>query len=169
MKKKFETNVAIEIPKTKLHEPLLPWKLSEDEVGQIGPKDGDYKAVISGTPPLRTRGIFLILLVVTIFGITTYMISNAVVENERIRASMIKKDGELSLMHLNLEKTAADRDAVNKNMAQLEKKLNDLTAQKQLFASVIESLTKKGEEAEIQAAPQNPQADIANAAPQAGQ
>lgn len=169
MKKKFETNVAIEIPKTKLHEPPLPWKLSEDEVGQIGSIDSDYRAAISGTPPLRTRGIFLILLVVTIFGITTYMISNAVIENERIRSSMIKKDGELSLMHLNLEKTAADRDAVNKNMAQLEKKLNDLTAQKQLFASVIESLTKKGEEAEILTPSQAVQTNIAAVSPQTGQ
>lgn len=169
MKKKFEANVATEIPKTKLHEPALPWKLSEDEVGQIGSKDSDYKAVIAGTPPLRTRGIFLILLVVTIFGITTYMISNAVVENEHMRSNVVKKDGELSLMHANLEKVAADRDAVNKNLTQLEKKLNDLAAQKQLFATVIESLTKKGEEAEIQAAPQSPQADIANMAPQAGQ
>jgi len=169
MKKKFEDNVATEIPKTKLHEPSLPWKLSEDEVGQIGSKDGDYKAVISGTPPLRTRGIFLILLVLTIFGITTYMISSAVIENERMRSNMIKKDGELSLVHVNLEKAAADRDAANKNMAQLEKKLNDLTAQKQLFTSVIEILTKKGEEPEDKAAPQAAPTDIANAAPQAGQ
>jgi len=169
MKKKFETNVATEIPKTKLHEPELPWKLSEDEVGTIGSKDGDYRAVIAGTPPLRTRGIFLILLVVTIFGITTYMISNAVVENERMRSNMIKKEGELSLIHTSLEKAAADSYAANKNMAQLEKKLNDLTAQKQLFASVIESLTKKGEEAEIVTPSQAVQTDIVNASPQAGQ
>ena len=57
MKKKFESNVATEIPKTKLHEPSLPWKLSEDEVGQIGPKEGDYRAVIAGTPPLRTEDV----------------------------------------------------------------------------------------------------------------
>lgn len=169
MKKKFEDNVATEIPKTKLHEPALPWKLSEDEVGEIGSKDGDYKAVIAGTPPLRTRGIFLILLVVTIFGITTYMISNAVVENEQMRSNMAKKDGELSLMHGNLEKVAADRDAVSKNLAQLEKKLNDLTAQKQLFASVIESLTKKGEEADVVTSSQVTQSDVTNAVPQAGQ
>lgn len=169
MKKKFETNVATEIPKTKLHEPALPWKLSEDEVGQIDSKENDYKAVIAGTPPLKTRGIFLILLVVTIFGITTYMISNAVVENERMRSNIVKKEGELSLMQGSLEKVAADKDAMNKNLAQLEKKLNDLTAQKQLFASVIESLTKKGEEADIQTSPQAAQSDAVNATPQSGQ
>ena len=154
MKKKFETNVATEIPKTKLHEPALPWKLTEDEVGQIGSKDDDFRAVISGTPPLKTRAPFLILLVLTIFGITIYLISNAIVENTKIRANMAKKEGELSLVQLNLMKAVAEKEAVNKNSAQLEKKVSDLTAQKQLFASVIESLTKKGEEIDpVPAAP----------------
>ena len=146
MKKKFEANVAVEIPKTKLHEPSLPWKLSEDEVGRAGSKDDDFKAAISGTPPLKTRAPFLILLVVTIFGITTYLISSAIIENEKIRGNIAKKESELSLTQMNLVRAVAEKEAVNKNWAQLEKKVSDLTAQKQLFASVIESLTKKGEE-----------------------
>ena len=154
MKTKFETNVATEIPKTKLHEPNLPWKLTEDDVGQIGPKDDDFKAAMSGTPPLKTRAPFLILLVIAVFMITAYLISNAIMENERMRGNIAKKDGELSLAQLNLMKAVAEKEAVNKNSAQLEKKVSDLTAQKQLFASVIESLTKKGEEVDaVPAAP----------------
>ncbi len=154
MKQKFETNVASEIPKTKLHEPELPWKLSEDEVGQIGARDDDFRATISGMPPLKTRAPFLILLVVTIFGITTYLVANAIVENEKIRNNIVKKDSELSLVQMNLIRAVAEKDAVNKNSVQLEKKINDLTAQKQLFAGIIESLTKKGEEIDApQAAP----------------
>ena len=146
MKEKFEANVASEIPKTKLHEPELPWKLSEDEVGEIGARNDDFKAAISGTPPLKTRAPFLILLVVTIFGITTYLVANAIVENEKIRNNIAKKENELSLVQMNLIRAVAEKDASNKNSVQLEKKINDLTTQKQLFAGIIESLTKKGEE-----------------------
>ena len=146
MKEKFETNVATEIPKTKLHEPSLPWKLTEDEVGQIGPKDDDFGAVISGTPPLKTRAPFLIMLVLALFGITVYMVWNAISENEKMRNNMARKEGELSLAQLSLMKAVAEKEAVAKNSAQLEKKVSDLTTQKQLFASVIESLTKKGED-----------------------
>ncbi|MFA6320326.1 MAG: hypothetical protein WCY36_00525 [Candidatus Omnitrophota bacterium] len=152
MKKKFESNVAADIPKTKLHEPMLPWKLTEDDVGCIGPKDDDLKAAISGAAPLKTRAPFLILLVITVFGITTYLVSNAVIENENMRTNVAKKDGEVSLMQMNLLKTTAEKEAINKNAAQLEKKVSDLTAQKQLFASVIESLTKKGEDLDVVAA-----------------
>ena len=146
MKQKFEANVASDIPKTRSHEPELPWKLSEDEVGQIGSRDDDRKSTISGTPPLKTSAPFLILLVIGIFGITTYLIMSAVVENEKMRGNIVKKESELSLAQMNLVKAVAEKDVVNKNSMQLEKKIGDLTAQKQLFASIIESLTKKGEE-----------------------
>lgn len=163
MKQKFETNVASDIPKTKLREPALPWKLSEDEVGQIGSKDDDRKYTISGTPPLKTRAPFLILLVVVIFGITTYLVASAIVENEKIRGNIAKKESELSAVQMNLVKAVAEKEAVNKNSSQLEKKISDLTAQKQLFASIIESLTKKGED--IDAAPTAPAASILTMTP----
>ena len=146
MKKKFETNVAVDIPKTKLREPELPWKLSDEEAGQTSVTGGDLKEATSGASPLRTRAPFLILLLVTVFGITTYLVGNAVVENEKIRGNIARKENELSLVHMDLVKAVAEKDFVNKNSAQLEKKIGDLTAQKQLFASIIESLTKKGEE-----------------------
>ncbi|MDD5428372.1 MAG: hypothetical protein PHI58_03930 [Candidatus Omnitrophica bacterium] len=146
MKKKFESNVATEIPKTKLHEPALPWKLTAEDVGEIGAKDDEFASVISGTPPLKTRASFLILLVITIFGITAYLVSNAVVENEKMRKNVATKEGEISLIQMNLVRAAAEKEAINKNAAQLEKKISDLTAQKELFTSVIESLTKKGDD-----------------------
>ncbi|MDD3906103.1 MAG: hypothetical protein PHS46_06220 [Candidatus Omnitrophica bacterium] len=154
MKKKFEDNVAADIPKTKLHEPNLPWKLTEDEVGQISPGNEEFKDAISGTPPLKTRAPFLILLVVGIFGITTYMISSGIVENGKIHDNMSKAQAELSAAQLNLVKTVAEKDAINKNSAQLEKKVSDLMAQKKLFANVIETLTRKGED--IDAIPSAP-------------
>ena len=154
MKQKFEENVASDIPKTKLHEPELPWKLSEDEVGQLSSGSDDLKAAISGTPPLKASAPFLISLVIVIFGITAYLVLSAVVENDKIRGNIAKKETELSIVQLNLVKAVAEKDVINKNYSQLEKKIGDLTAQKQLFASIIESLTKKGEDIDTtQAAP----------------
>ncbi|MFA5144294.1 MAG: hypothetical protein WC522_09075 [Candidatus Omnitrophota bacterium] len=146
MKEKFEANVATEIPKTKLHEPVLPWKLTQDEVAQIGPQDDELKIAMTGASPLKTRAPFLIALIVAIFVLTAYLILNAAMENERMRGNIARKDGELSLAQINVMKALAEKDAVNKSSSQLEKKISDLTAQKQLFASVIESLTKKGED-----------------------
>ena len=127
----------------------MPWKLTEEDVGRIDPKGDDRRAAISGAAPLKARAPFLVLLIITVFGITTYLVSNAVIENEKMRISVAKKEGEVSLMRIDLIKTAAEKEAIGKNTAQLEKKVNDLTAQKQLFASVIESLTKKGEDLDV--------------------
>ncbi len=164
MKERFEANVASDMPKTRLREPGLPWKLTEDDLGQIAPKDGEIKSVISGTSPLRTRPQFLIMLVVTIFGIGAYLISNAILENENMRGSMAKKESELSLMHISLLKASAEKEAIAKSSVQLEKKVSDLTAQKQLFAGVIETLTKKSDDIDappveaVQSAPGSAQA-----------
>ena len=169
MKQKFETNVASDIPKTKLHEPELPWKLNEDEAWTIGSMDDGLRAAISGTPPLKTRVPFLILLVVVIFVITAYLVASAVFENERMRGNIAKKESELSLVQMNLLRAVAEKDNINKNSVQLEKKINDLTAQKQLFAGIIESLTKKGEDIDMpQATPILAMTPAVNASADAG-
>lgn len=150
MKKKFESNVAAEIPKTKLHEPELPWKITADDLSRVTPKSDDYKSAITGTPPFKTRAIFLILLVATLFLFTSIMVINAVMENESVRRNMLKKENELMLIKTDLQKLAGEKEALTKNSTQLEKKVNDLAAQKELFTSVIESLTKKSDEAEVE-------------------
>ncbi len=149
MKTKFESNVAADIPKTKLHEPELPWKLTDEDVGQLGPDAETMLSLKSGGAPLKTRPIFLILLVVAIFGMSAYLISGAITENERMRLSVDKKEGEISLMRTNIAKITADKEAIKKDASQLHKKISDLLAQKQLFTSVIETLTKKGDESDL--------------------
>lgn len=146
MKKKFESNVASEIPRTKLHEPELPWKLNEDDMAQASSRDDDVKSLISGAPPLKTSVPVIVLLVIAIFGITAYLVVSAMTDNERMRSNIARKEGELSLVQMSLVRVAAEKEAFSKNTAQLEKKVSDLTAQKQLFANIIESLTKKGED-----------------------
>ena len=150
MKKKFESNVATEIPKTKLHEPELPWKITTDDLAEAASKGDDYKSAIAGTPPFRTRAVFLIMLVAAMFLFTSIMVINAVVENEKTRQGMLKKEKELALIKTDLEKLAGEKEALTKNSASLEKKVGDLAAQKELFTSVIETLTKKSDEAEVE-------------------
>lgn len=149
MKKKFESNVASEIPKTKLHEPELPWKLTDSDLAEAAGKNEAYKAVISGAPPLKTRPIFLIILALAIFVVTALTMTNIRAENKRIQDSITAGEKELASIRANLDKIGIEKDALNKSSAQLEKKVSDLAAQKELFTTVIESLTKKSDEAEV--------------------
>lgn len=146
MRKKFETNVAQEMPKTRLNEPELPWKLKDEDVERFEKGGDEYRSARSGASPLRTRAIFLILLVLVIFAVILYMISNIIVENENIRTSILKKDIESASLKAEFNRVMNEKAAMAQNFTQLEKKVNDLSAQKELFTSVIESLTKRPDE-----------------------
>lgn len=146
MRRKFETNVAQEMPKTRAFEPELPWKLKNKDLGYIGLAEDEYK---KGASPLRTRGIFLIILVLAIFVVISYLAIIIIAENENIRANMLQKEKEASVVKVELEKTIDEKKSLSENAAQLEKKVNDLSAQKELFTSVIETLTKKADDIEI--------------------
>jgi len=150
MKKKFESNVASEIPKTKLHEPELPWKVTSDDLPSSGNRSEELNSAFAGTPPLKTRAVFLIMLVAALFIVTSMVIVNSVTENEKMRQDIDKREKEIYSIKANLEKLASEKDTLSKSSVQLEKKVNDLSAQKELFTSVIESLTKKSDEAEIE-------------------
>lgn len=148
MKEKFEANVAQEIPKTKLEEPLLPWKLDNDELTKLESTEEDYKSVASGTPPLKTRAVFLILLIVTMFVVTLYMVTDTIIESESMRLEAMTKEKTVAALQANLEKTKVEKSALTENSSKLEKQVSDLNAQKQLFTTVIESLTKKADDTE---------------------
>lgn len=148
MKRKFETNVAEEMPKTRAREPELPWRLKREDFEQIGLEEREYASSI-GAPPLRTRAIFLILLVLAIFTAIFYMVINTMIENGNIRRGVLRKEQEVSSLRADLSKVTGEKKALSETSAQLEKKVGDLAAQKELFTSVIETLTKKGDEADV--------------------
>lgn len=152
MKTKFESNVASELPKTKAsQEPGLPWKVDSSELEKIASAQNTYKAMLTGEPPMKTRAIFLIMLVITVFGATLYYISAVALENENTRESIQKKEAAIVAMKADVEKIKSEKNALNENINQLDRKVRDLSAQKELFTTVIESLTKKADE------PQGPQ------------
>ncbi|MCM8760671.1 MAG: hypothetical protein NC938_07225 [Candidatus Omnitrophica bacterium] len=144
MKTRFDENVAAEIPKTRSpQEPELPWKVTEEEISKVEGVDEDYKVAISGTPPLHARAIFIVLLVVSIFIAVLNSVISTAIENSEIQLEAIKKERQVSSLKDKLQRIQTEKAILSDNAAKLEKKVNDLNAQKELYASVIETLTKK--------------------------
>ncbi|MCX5679423.1 MAG: hypothetical protein NTZ95_01955 [Candidatus Omnitrophica bacterium] len=143
MKKKFEDNVASQMPKTKSEEPTLPWKIDESDLAKIDSESQDYKDLAQGAPPLKTRPVFLIALVLAIFAAALFMVASIAIENDRIKIGISEKEKEAAILQVNLDKAAAEKTTLEHNASQLEKRVNDLSAQKELFTAVLESLTKK--------------------------
>lgn len=146
MKKKFEDNVASQIPKTKSEEPSLPWKIDEADLAKIDSDSQEYKDLTHGEPPLKTRPVFLVMLVIAIFAAAIFMVASIAIENDRIKVGISEKEKEAALLQVNLDKAAAEKKALENSASQLEKRVNDLSAQKELFTAVLESLTRKSDE-----------------------
>ena len=143
MKTKFDDNVATDIPVTKSSaEPELPWKLSDSEMGRIESTDENLKANVN-SPPLQARAIFVVLLVVAIFFMVLNSIANVIIDNNEMQIRMLKKDREVSSIKTTLEKTSTENAALSDEAVRLEKRVTDLSAQKELYTAVIETLTKK--------------------------
>jgi len=163
MKKKFEDNVASRIPKTKSEEPALPWKIEESDLAKADSDNQEYKDLVQGTPPLKTRPVFLISLVIAIFAAALFMVASMVTENNRMKIGISEKEKEAAVLQVDLDKAAAEKVALEHNASQLEKRVGDLSAQKELFTAVLESLTKKADEvpAETPASSVSPQENSA--------
>lgn len=153
MKKKFEDNVASQIPKTKSEEPELPWKIDESDLAKIDSDSRDYKDLAEGQSPLKTRPIFLVMLVVAIFAAALFMIASIATENDKIKIDISEKEKEAAVLQVDLDKAAAEKTTLEHNASQLEKRVGDLSAQKELFTAVLESLTKKADETIAEATP----------------
>ena len=147
MDTKFEGNVASEMPKTKRSlEPSLPWKVTSDDLDKIMSAEEGYRSTVTGAPPLRTRPFFLVSLLTAIFAAALYFVSVTVMENETVHKNIQKKEMAVAMLKTDLEKVNIEKSGLYEGLAQSEKRARDLNARKELFTSVIESLTKKGNE-----------------------
>lgn len=143
MKTKFDENVAHDIPVTKnSSEPELPWKLSESELTKIDAAGEDYKVAVTA-PPLHVRAIFVALLVAAIFVVILNNMVNMAIDNNDMQIDISKKDRQVSLAQTQLAAVKGEKDALADNSAKMEKRINDLNSQKELYSAVIETLTKK--------------------------
>ena len=149
MKTKFDDNVAQNIPITKNSaEPDLPWKLSDSEINSIEANDENYKAAITA-PPLQVRAVFMVLLVLAIFAVILNSIAGVVMDNTEMQSDILNKEKQVSSITAALEKTSLEKAALNDTAAKLEKRVNDLNTQKELYSAVIETLTKKTDDSLI--------------------
>lgn len=147
MKSKFESNVAENIPKTKeAGEPALPWKVTNEDLDKVVSKEDAHKEAITAAPPLKTRAIFIVILLVVIFIATINLISMAVKEDENARAAIRRKEQAVQSLKTNLQRVSSEKSTLTESVSQMEKRIHDMAAQKELFAAVIESLTKKADE-----------------------
>lgn len=149
MKTKFDDNVAQNIPITKNSaEPELPWKLSDSEINSIEANDENYKATITA-PPLQVRAVFMVFLVVAIFAVILNSIVGVVMDNTEMQSDILNKEKQVSSIQAALEKTSLEKAALNDTAEKLEKRVNDLNTQKELYSAVIETLTKKTDDSPI--------------------
>ncbi len=149
MKTKFDDNVAQNIPITKNSaEPELPWKLSDSEINSIEANDENYKTAITA-PPLQVRAIFMVLLVAAIFAVILNSIAGVAIDNAEMQSNILNKEKQVTSIQAALEKTALEKEALNDTAVKLEKRVNDLNAQKELYSAVIETLTKKTDDAPV--------------------
>jgi hypothetical protein len=154
VKKKFEDNVAGEIPNTGSEEPALPWKIDEEALAKIDSDSPGYSEIERGEPPLKTRPVVLVTLLIAVFATVLVMIAGTATENDRVKISISEKEKEAAALQVDLEKAAAtlqstaekaaeEKAALEKSASKLEQRVNDLSAQKELFTAVLESLVKK--------------------------
>ncbi len=147
MKTKFDENVAHDIPLTRnSSEPALPWKLSEGELTKLEAAEDDYKAAVSA-PPLHVRAIFVALLVATIFVVILNNMVNMAIDNNEMQLDISKKEKQVYVTQAQLVAARNEKDALADNSVKMEKRITDLNAQKELYGAVIETLTKKTDDA----------------------
>jgi len=149
MKKKFEDNVAGSTPRAKTGEPSLPWKVEEVDLSGMEMREGEYEALSSQKAPLATRSAFLVTLVIAVFLAALYMIVVMAGENESIKLNISAKEKEAAELQINIDKISAEKTVLEKSSEQLEKRIGDLGAQKELLIAVLESMAKKDITAEI--------------------
>lgn len=146
MKTRFEANVASEVPKTKAsQEPDLPWKVRDEDLDEVVASEAEYNKAVTGTSPFKTRAVFIIALLVTIFGAVVYYSSMVVVDKEEAKGLYVAKEKTVTTLRSELEKISSQNEALNKSISDFEEHVKELNSQKELFTAVIESLTKKAE------------------------
>lgn len=147
MKTKFEDNVASKEPKASTStEPELPWKVTDEDTVPVDAREADYRETITGVPPLKASAVLIVLLILAIFAFIANTITNVAIEKYEAESAAIQRQEAVSALEANLKRTALEKNALGKSASELERKVGELSAQKELFTAVIETLSKKADE-----------------------
>lgn len=152
MKTKFESNVATQIPKTKMsQEPQLPWDVVRYDTEQdVPPSEDNAKLLTAGRGLFGVRPVFLVLMLMCLFAVTAYVFGRAAEDNQRVRAQVQKKEElaaslqkNISTLKVNLDQSAIEKDVLEERASRLEEDVSNLETQNKTFITVIENLSKK--------------------------
>jgi len=156
MKTKFEDNVASEEPRAAHStEPELPWQVNDEDIAPVDAKEAEYKAAITGAPPLKINVVLIVLLILSIFAFISNTVTNIAIDKYEAESAAMQKGEAAAALRMSLVKSANEKRALNESSSQLEKRVNELTAQKDLYTAVLETLTKKADD--TTGAARNPQ------------
>jgi len=157
MDKKFDSNVATQIPKTKMtHEPRLPWEVTQDDLDGSQFADSGLQTAELGKTPLGIKPVFLIAMLIFIFVSTLSAFFFMAQISKKAKAEIQKSETQKALLMGNLAEAANKARILKEKNAQLEKSMTvldtqnkDLTEQNKDFMAVIKSLSGNEEGAPI--------------------
>lgn len=147
MKKKFESNVATQVPKTQMtHEPQLPWEIrGEDLLGDEFERGPSRDEAIRKAP-LGIKPAFLIFLLIFIFVSMLSVFLFAVSTSKSISGKAQEMEDERTMLFGNLRAAAHDLKIQKEKNVQLEKNRDDLRVQNKELMTVIKTLSHQNVE-----------------------
>ena len=156
MGKKFSSNVATQIPKTKvMHEPHLPWNVTQNDLAGSQFEDSVHAAPI-GKAPLGIKPLYLILIIVLIFLCALSVFFITVQSNEEIKVQIQRAEEERALLVDDLRNAANEASALKGKVEVLERNIivldaqnKNLTEQNRDFMTVIKRISEDEEGAPL--------------------
>ena len=154
MDKKFDSNVAAQIPKTKVtHEPHLPWNVTQNDL--VGSQfENSLQSTPMGKAPLGIKSPYLIALIVLIFLCALSALIFTVQSNEKVKAQVQRAEEEKALLLGDLRGVVNEASvlkgkvvALEGSMVVLDVQNKNLTEQNRDFMAVIKKMSENEEEA----------------------
>jgi hypothetical protein len=147
MEKKFDSNVATQIPKTRMtHEPRLPWEVTQDDLDGSQFVDSGLQSASLGKAPFGIKPVALIVILIFIFVATLSAFLFMAQINKKAKAEIEIAEAEKALFISSLKATANEAKALKEKNAQLEKSMTVLDTQNKDFMAVIKNLSGNEED-----------------------
>lgn len=156
MDKKFDSNVATQIPKTKMtYEPQLPWNVTQSDL--VGNQFVDsVQTTPMGKVPLGVKPMYLIMLIALIFLCALSVFIFTAQSNTKVKAQVQRAEEEKALLVDQLKETANEANALKGKVETLESSIvvlgiqnKNLTEQNKDFMTVIKRMSENEEETQL--------------------
>lgn len=144
MKKKFESNVATQVPKTQMtHEPQLPWEIRTEDLMGDEFEGGPSRAEAMEKSLLGIKPVFLIGLLIFIFASMLAVFFFSASMSKNVGEKIQEMEDERTMLLGNLRESAHNQEILKEKNTQLEKARDDLNVQNKELMTVIKTLSEK--------------------------